>query len=456
MIEKINPVDVVNADFGKIHGHTKIILTSVKDGSQKVIEHDNTFQSSVIAKYLRSLGTFDNSPWANTSWGGMQMFNMLCGGILLFEDAIDNTQNDVEYMPAGNKMIANGAYNVSNASTPVELGTYNTVESSTSGNSSLTFVYDWGTSQGNGTISCVCLTSEIGGYIGYGNPSGVQASTTKAMKQNQVTRFMLGSKAVVYKNTKYTFSVNSSNQKVTVTKSRFAVDQASIFQGKQISVTDLTYTQNLTSATNYFCKYIGGGKVAIMPGTTNITNGSTLYFLILDLETNMFAQGTIVNNTGNILETAFGTDTCFFGMVGNYVALSTRSTSTSSVKLPIYVFDATDGSLVTTISGTADLGATQPAAAPLTDELILLANGGVFDPVNETAYPCNGYMSDTAGSGGFYQYNDNVDALVGGCASGTTGAYKNPLFLATINNLEAPITKDSTQTMKVIYTLTEA
>ena len=34
--------------------------------------------------------------------------------------------------------------------------------------------------------------------------------------------------------------------------------------------------------------------------------------------------------------------------------------------------------------------------------------------------------------------------------------YKNPLYLATINNLDSAITKDSTQTMKIIYTLTEA
>lgn len=456
MKEKVNEISFEDVQLPLIKGHTRIELTSVKDGSKKIIEHDNTFQSSVIAKYLRSLGTFDNSPWANTSWGGMQMFNMLCGGILLFEDAIDNTQNDVEYMPAGNKMIANGAFNVSNASTPVELGTYNAVESSTSGNNSLTFVYDWGTSQGNGTISCVCLTSEIGGYIGYGNPSGVQASTLKSMKQNQASRLLQEAGSVIYKNVKHTFSINATAKRLTVTKTRFAVSQASVFQGKQISVTDLTFTQDIsTTSSGYLFKYIGGGKVAIMPSIINVANGSTLYFLIFDLENNTFSQGLVVNNTGNALETGFTTSLCLFGMVGDYVALSTRSAGTNTVKLPIYVFDATDGSLVYTVSGTDDLGGLNPAASPLTDELMLLANGGVFDSVNETAYPCNGYMSEN-GFGGFYQYNDDVDALVGAAAGGATGAFKNPLFLATINNLETPVTKDSTQTMKVIYTLTEA
>ena len=34
--------------------------------------------------------------------------------------------------------------------------------------------------------------------------------------------------------------------------------------------------------------------------------------------------------------------------------------------------------------------------------------------------------------------------------------FKSPLYLGTINNLDNAVTKDSTQTMKVIYTLTEA
>ena len=52
-------------------------------------------------------------------------------------------------------------------------------------------------------------------------------------------------------------------------------------------------------------------------------------------------------------------------------------------------------------------------------------------------------------------YNDQVDAL---CTDLTQGGelFKNPLYLATVNNLDNPVVKDSTQTMKVIYTLTEA
>ena len=48
---------------------------------------------------------------------------------------------------------------------------------------------------------------------------------------------------------------------------------------------------------------------------------------------------------------------------------------------------------------------------------------------------------------GFYHYYYSVGAI---------GMYKNPLILATINNLDSPVTKTAAQTMKITYTLTKA
>ena len=78
----------------------------------------------------------------------------------------------------------------------------------------------------------------------------------------------------------------------------------------------------------------------------------------------------------------------------------------------------------------------------------------IIDTVGGTCYPSNGAFSGTI--------HWDYDALIycGGnpTTTGTDGAgrsmTKNPCYLATVNNLETAITKDSTQTMKVIYTLT--
>lgn len=118
------------------------------------------------------------------------------------------------------------------------------------------------------------------------------------------------------------------------------------------------------------------------------------------------------------------------------------------------MFDASNGALVASFGASQDWGAGNPAAVPLTDELLYLGNRSIFDPENETAYPCNGYFDTQSGT--YTGYNDNLDAFTGASASYACGAWKNPLFLATINNLDTAVTKDNTQTMKIIYTLTAA
>ena len=79
----------------------------------------------------------------------------------------------------------------------------------------------------------------------------------------------------------------------------------------------------------------------------------------------------------------------------------------------------------------------------------------IYDPVNDTWLPCNGYHYYPSNS--YPQQYYDVTANVN-CLNHRYGVYKwnNPLYFATINNLNSPVTKTSAQTMKVTYTLTEA
>jgi len=61
---------------------------------------------------------------------------------------------------------------------------------------------------------------------------------------------------------------------------------------------------------------------------------------------------------------------------------------------------------------------------------------------------------------GNYVYNAAFDVLERNFVNGTGNGNSfwlanNPLYLATINNLETPVQKTAAQTMKVTYTLTE-
>jgi hypothetical protein len=71
----------------------------------------------------------------------------------------------------------------------------------------------------------------------------------------------------------------------------------------------------------------------------------------------------------------------------------------------------------------------------------------IWDKENDTLYPSNGLARG-------YSYNEHTDTLE--MTDGTDRLIKNPLILATINNLDTPVTKTAAQTMKITYTLSKA
>lgn len=444
MIEKAKALEMNENGFSKlIHGHTKIVLTSVKDGRKRVIEHDNTFQSDVLSKQLRSFGQYNNLPWANGTWASQSLWRNLVGGIFLFRDAIDLSGGDVEYMPAGNKMIGNGAYNVTNNAAPVELGSYNAIESSV-GSGSLTLVFDWGTSQGNGTIGCVCLTSESGGKIGYGNASGGSLGAKTDLLANQESNAVNG---FLYKDSCYRFAVDDSAKTLTVTKRPIAATKASIFNNINQSPSVLTYTNALgIGGGGITVMYMGNGKALICGTTASAANNASLKMLVYDFEANTVSEKSITNTTGSTVQIGSNNrrQAC---ANGGHLFVPTSNAATNIFEIDI------DTSAV--IHEYTRATGTYNRLCVLSDG-ILLIDSHIIDTVNQTVYISNGV-------GDLFEYVDDYDAFVQRSIVESTAdnnnarsVFKNPLYLATVNNLDTAVVKDNTQTMKVIYTLTEA
>ena len=460
-------------EFGKIHGHTTIELTSVVDGSKKIIEHDNVFQNAVLAKYMRSLGYYNNNPYANSTWKGNAAWRNLVGGIFLFRDSIDLTGGDVAFMPAGNAMTANGSYGVTNSGNPTELGSYNNVES-VIGDHSLTFVYDWDTSHGNGTISTVCLTSETGGYIGYGNPSGT-AGGTRLFSANQSSNYYVTGNSQfipqVYKNLVFkTVSIDTANGKVTIDCAYVPCDKMSIFavQNEQMEV---YYTGSLPSTPdqsfNHYTKIcVDGDYLYIFPaysgdGITEIGNGGSYTYIKVDLTARTAALGSFTNNTGRTIFVGF-----LHQLVADGVIYCPRYRQWSDlVNSDIDLIKLSDSSYVDTITAAqrytylSNIGAFTPGLIQCgrTD-----AHTWIYDTVNKTQYPTNAHRSiletehETNVITSTAQAEDGIMGVFGTYYQTNVYSFKNPLYLATVNNLESPVVKSSTQTMKVTYTLTEA
>lgn len=460
MRDYTNQLSIENQALRKIKGHTRIELTSVKTGERRIIEHKNTFQNAVLSKYLRSLGAYNNNPFTNSNWAGRRLWRNLTGGILLLRDEITP---GTEYMPAGNVMVANGAYGVTNNGNPSELGSYNSIESSTGGTNSLSFVYDWGTSQGNGTISCVCLTTEVGGLIGYGNPSGATYSTLTDLLANQTGT--ADNSGIPYKNKLYSFARDGANKTVTITKKKKAISEASLFDTQGIETETKTYTSAIPGS-GILVNYIGGGKFALIPWkdqswANGVEPGASFVLLVYDAENKTLSEKTVTNNSINKIALAgFNESQVRAVIIENYLVCPTF-TGTATIAGPINIIDIDGAKTADIISNAMNMQTLRGACFGIAPGLIALHQQTtnrmyLYDTESRTIYPTNASLSGDAISNlQVRAYNDNADAFYTKLDTGG-GLYKNPLLLATINNLDNPVTKDSTQTMKVIYTLTEA
>lgn len=428
-----------------IHGHTRIDFKDVKTGKRERIESDNTFMATTLAKYMRNFGMSTNTPYANKTWLAQNMVRNLCGGVFLFKDAIPD---NAEYMQAGNKMTANGCYNVVNNGNPPEFGSWNSIESNIEGNSSAVLVWDWSTSQGNGQISSVCLTSETGGYIGYGNPSGLSMGTKCDIFANQNSN-NLGNGKIIYNNKLHTLSY--VNPTLTITKARKPISIASIFDNKTHSIKTFDLSTYFTSApTSLFAFNIEHSKIMIMPNQ-NVADNATLEFAIYDPSDDTLVVKTIVNTTGT---TVNSNQIRYFEDEGVVIIFQGNANR-------MYVLNETTSAVISTLnSDLVDIGMWE---APFVENLIQTAKFGfMIDLINETIYPTNSYVDANYGD---YVHNDTLDCImhtIGNISQSPHNLspnskylYKNPLYLATINNLQESVTKQNTQTMKVTYTLTE-
>ena len=153
-----------------IHGHTKIELTNKTTGAVETIEKDNIV-TDAVADIINSFNgmmdlrklAYDGEFGYSTNW---QMLQSLYGGILLFDTAIGGDAGTL-FAPPEAHVIASAAPSASNTGSSAARGSYNQLESKIDlNNGTVTFVSDFATSQANGSIASVCLTSRLGGFFG--------------------------------------------------------------------------------------------------------------------------------------------------------------------------------------------------------------------------------------------------------------------------------------------------
>ena len=445
-----------------IHGKTKIELYDVKRNIKQIVKSENTFQKSVLAHQFPMMPWLRENPFNNAEWANSPIVAMV-GGLLLFKEPI---QVGSVYMPAGNVMVGNASNGIVNTGNPNELGSYNEAESSL-GDTSFTQVFDFTTAQANGNIACACLTSKWGGYAGYGNSSMTGKSETK---RPDIYHESTSAKVQMAENGRgYSFSLEDNV--ITVNEYRLMSTVGTIFTGNHTSTTHDVTDIPITGASGIMglaWHYVGNNKFAIIPVCYyyEVSTGNSFYWWEYDCATDTITRKSFVNSASDTISITasdyYDSSVPIFFRDGNMCIKNSQQDA-------LLFFNTSNGALMyrTSLNRYSPIG---PAyrkynVGMLTDNLYIAqttsANYYIIDIVKGTEKPTNWNLTFDGSQAqrilNFTDYDGQGLARFILNAGNKNSSYiaQNPMYLATINNLDSYVTKTANQTMKVTYTLTE-
>lgn len=419
-------------------GKTEIILTDVNTGEVERYEEENMLTGALNSFYKGNpYGLLSHAHSLQAKFSGTRDASLLttAGGVLLFPNAITEDVNHL-YEPLTNDTTAY-ASNDSYDGTDAKRGAYSPRESHALPNG-YQFVWNFSTAQGNGQISCVCLTHARGAknyYKGYadlinyaqtdeGNtycygelgivehPVARKIKTVLAFNNDQLVVIDNNNKIgiIKYKANKLNFDsfATSANfdEKMSAPSCNFICD------GSEFYTITATATAITWQRYNINCEQIATGSWSFSGTNFYKTNNRYLfakngnYIYIPNTSLNAVYKCNIVN-TADVTE----------------IAATSPATSYGECMRAI-------GSEVFTRNGV--IGADN-AFRSSTSTLAIL-------PFRRVGVWLLGYGEVNFSNSN--QYN-------------SLGRQLQTNYLATINNLNKTVNKTSDKSMKIVYTLTE-
>lgn len=467
-----------------LKGKMTIELTDVNTGEVNVIKEENMV-TNALANIFAPLGHLVNADTIYNSYNSY--FRTLLGGLLLFDNNIEEDANQL-YAPSNTNMVGCAVYNTQNNTTGKMRGGYNQTESEfNSKQKYMKFVYDFTTSQANGTISCVCLTHQLGGYNGYGSNDAVlntgatlaispysgtlqyvYTSYTGANTGDKYSGCTVGTTELLFlldpdNDTAYYFKIKNANS-ISIVKRRMYLKSVSVFENpySQKALIEETELDALATAlnTSYIaynydvnenCLYI------FSSASYYINTNGTFQITRIKLSDWSIRQWTMTNTTNEQLNTngmrfAFA-DNGFVYLKGYNSPYEIYKfeigNSANVVKMKRNGMGSNDGLPMYTMNGriyyqTSSSNSSNRHIYILNTETDTILKTENFEIYNCYNMPC-------------YTPVLNHPMLLY-CSFGnyTTSTFFIPAnYLATINNLSEPVTKTADKTMKITYTIQE-
>lgn len=441
-----------------LKGHTKIELTDVNTGKKTVVEEDNLVTNAV--QYLLA---FENKMNRSPSSELFPIATNALGGLMIFDNTLVEDPNNIGF-PGTAKLVGYADRSANNTDTM--RGSFNGAESGAITNGYVS-VWDFSTSQANGTIQSLALTSNYAGA----NPIIRQVSSNFHIYSRYVDYYYrIQIMAIV---DDYIYLRSRDSRKIV--RGRYApysIKVAESYQGAvSLPVEDVTDLPS--DYQTDWAHYING------------MDGFIYYITKTDRSTSTYTDYSSGNSTGdaiiNVTKIKYSDGSFDIGETQTVTLENTYLTSISQSLVAIsagFLFWRSysgRGIYIINMSNYTDINYVE-----IGDEQNLYVNcmlpnfdgGIVFDysykSGNSTLYK-SGILYKTGDlvrcsvngqleirQGRFFR-DDKITWVNGETTSDNQYIYTRlrAAYLGTINNLSSPVIKLPTQTMKITYTLTD-
>ena len=427
----------------KFHGHVRLELRGCRE--TEVIEHDN-HMTAALENILSNNGYYLNTG---------KIMEELCptttvafGGIVLTDKEIPE---DAVTLPGGIEATACGAFNVANADEALTQGSYNQKESVADWPSKkMTYVYDWTTNQGNGVIAAAALTHRDMGYCGFGDAGISKTGNPYAYIDGSWnlgnTRERINGIFPFYVNSKYILGGNfdTNANKFKVFKYASEISTFSPFNTKRDDTQELSkisYEQIDLKADglSYLRNTCNDGRYIYFVNQGETYQNNILSVFKLEITTMTIQRIDVKNTTQADWYNDYGIDTYneYIYIIGSNWKLYEINTKNTT---DIHEYD---------IKGINYVYLNKVAKG----------NGKIYITNNERIiiFDC---VTKSMKISKLRQYDTTVMDIINNDINKMsinsegriyTTYLKN--YLATISNLEKPVTKTADKTMKVTYTI---
>ena len=434
----------------KIKGHTEIQLTNVKTGEVKTY-HDDNMMTNGLAEFMKNHGMLCGTPFTDAVKN--DLITTLLGGILLFDTALTESASNTR-LTDGVKMTANACHGITHTGDPTELGSYDSNESGWQNAAHTVYrhVFTWTTSQGNGSIACACLTSKAHGFVGEGNSTSKDRTTdgnyNHSTYSNESYIDPIKTPFMVLDNEIYYFTLDTTDDTLTISKAHMCDDECDMRDTLNAGLQEpeeVLVVQNPTSTPFNSIEFV---CARILTNSVVISMKSNGRILVLTFPTDFASLTSYVDVTTSATSLSGFGGMAF--LTADATALVVRASNGK-----IYKIDLSNLANVVEIPNYASFDSTNHAELYCTGKRHILGDS-VYDETLGAIYPLNCGTTDISKFNAAYKDDNSLfvrSSPTRGNDNNTSAGRRND-YLATINNLSSPVTKDSTQTMKVIYTLT--